>query len=215
DKEIKFFKDLTQDEKTILKSGTFEKSFEKGEIIHNSYEPCTGVIVVRKGKLRVYMLSELGKEITLYYLEEGEMCILSASCVLATISFEVHVEAETKVEILQISASVFNQIIKSNIKVENYALRLATVRFSDVMWAMQQILFFSMDKRLAMYLYEASVKANSDVICATHEEIAKSLGSAREVITRLLNQFANEGLVELTRGKVTVTNRSRLTSIFS
>lgn len=215
DNEIKFFKDLTQDEKNLLRSGTFEKSFTKGALVHNSSEPCTGVVVVRKGKLRIYMLSESGKEITLYYLEEGEMCVLSASCVLATISFEVHIEAEKDCEILQISASVFNQIIKSNIKVENYALRLATVRFSDVMWAMQQILFFSMDKRLAMYLYEATLNAKSDIICVTHEEIAKSLGSAREVITRLLNQFALDGLVELTRGKITVIERSKLSSMFN
>lgn len=215
EEEIEFFKDLTNDEKEILRAGVFEKQFAKGELIHNSAEPCTGVIIVREGRLRTYMLSETGKEITLYYLEKGDMCILSASCVLSTISFEVHIEAEEETKALQISASTFNQIMKSNLKVENYALRLATIRFSDVMWAMQQILFLSMDKRLAMYLYEQAIKEKSDTLCVTHEEIAKSLGTAREVVTRLLKQFAKKQIVELSRGKITILDRNKLSSMFN
>jgi CRP/FNR family transcriptional regulator len=214
-KEIKFYDDLTDAEIQLLRNGTFEKKFEKGKLIHNSVEPCRGVIIVREGKLRTYMLSEEGKEITLYYLEKGEICILSASCVLSTISFEVHIEAAEDTEVLQISASCFNQIMKSNLKVENFALRLATEKFSDVMWTMQQILFFSMDKRLSMYLYEEAVKISDNVLCVTHEQIAKSLGTAREVVTRLLKQFTLDNIVELTRGKITILDKNKLLSNFS
>lgn len=213
--EIKFYDDLTKEEKDLLKNGTFEKKFLKSELIHNSVEPCRGVIIVREGRLRTYLLSDEGKEITLYYLEKGDICILSASCVLSTISFEVHIEADKDTEVLQISASCFNQIMKSNLKVENFALRLATEKFSDVMWAMQQILFFSMDKRLSMYLYEEAIKTSDNVLQVTHEQIAKSLGTAREVVTRLLKQFALDNVVKLTRGQITIVDRNKLMSIFS
>jgi CRP/FNR family transcriptional regulator len=214
-KEIKFYNDLTKNEVEILESGTFEKKFAHLELVHNSLEPCSGVIIVKEGKLRTYMLSDSGKEITLYYLEKGDICVLSASCVLSTISFEVHIEAVEDTEVLQISATCFNQIMQSNLKVENFALRLATEKFSDVMWAMQQILFLSMDKRLAMYLYDKVISEKSNVLIVTHEQIAKSLGTAREVVTRLLKQFVLDEIVELTRGKITVTDRNKLLGIFS
>lgn len=212
--ELNFLKDLTDSEKQLLASGTFIKKFDKGALIHNSGEPCTGIIFVKKGRLRAYMLSEQGREITLYYVEAGENCVLSASCVMSCISFEVFIEAEEDTEAVQISAAVFKQLKDSNIKVENFVLNRAVERFSDVMWAMQQLLFFSMDKRLAMYLYDEVNKTNSLELNVTHEQIAKSLGTAREVVTRLLQQFTKQGLVELSRGKIKVFDKSKLIKVF-
>ncbi len=208
--KIEFYKYLSEREKETLKQGISRRVFAKGEHIHGNGGVCFGVIIVLKGKIRAYMLSDEGKDITLYYLNEGETCILSASCVINSIAFEVHIEAVTEVEALQIAPLVFSTIEKNNIYVENYALKLAAERFSDVMWAMQQFLFFSMDKRLAMYLYDEASKLKSNVLFVTHEEIAKSLGSAREVVTRLLQNFQKDGLVELSRGKVTVLSMGGL-----
>ena len=213
-REITFFKDLSEDEKQLLLSGTYDRQFAKGEIVSSSGAPCLGVVIVKSGKLRVFMLSEEGREITLYYVEPSEICILSASCVLSNISFEVQVEAELESEVIQISSSVFGKISKNNVYVENYALKLAVERFSDVMWAMQQLLFFSMDKRLAMYLYDEVAKIKSLEINQTHEQIAKSLGSAREVITRLLQRFSQDGLVELSRGKIVVLDKKAISRLF-
>lgn len=211
--KIEFYKDLSDREKALLGQGVSRKTFIKGEQIHGDSGECSGVLVVLKGKIRAYMLSEEGKEITLYYLEEGETCIMSASCVLNCIAFEVHIEADTASEVLQIASATFSAIEKNNLKVANFALKLAVERFSDVMWAMQQLLFFSMDKRLAMYLYDETSKAKSNVLTITHEEIAKSLASAREVVTRLLQNFQKDGLVELSRGKITVLNKGGLAKI--
>ncbi len=211
--KIEFYEILSESEKALLQQGISRKTYRKGEQIHGDSGQCSGVLIVLKGKVRAYMLSEEGREITLYYLEEGETCIMSASCVMNCIAFEVHIEADADVEVLQIAASNFSSIEKSNLKVANFALKLAVERFSDVMWAMQQLLFFSMDKRLAMYLYDETSKAKTNVLKVTHEEIAKNLASAREVVTRLLQNFQKDGLVELSRGKVTVLNKGSLAKI--
>lgn len=211
--KIEFYKELSDREKELLSQGISRRTFIKGEQIHGDGGECSGVLIVLKGKIRAYMLSEEGREITLYYLEEGETCIMSASCVMNCIAFEVHIEADSDVEVLQIASAAFSAIEKNNLKVANFALKLAVERFSDVMWAMQQLLFFSMDKRLAMYLYDETSKAKTNVLFVTHEEIAKSLASAREVVTRLLQNFQKDGLVKLSRGEVTVLNKGGLAKI--
>ena len=100
--------------------------------------------------------------------------------------------------------------MSENVYLENFTYRLTTERFSDVMWAMQQILFMSFDKRLAIFLIDEAVKTGSDEIKMTHEQIARLMGSAREVVSRMLKYFSLEGLVELSRGGVKILDRSKL-----
>lgn len=211
--KIEFYDLLTENEKSLVVKAASQKLYKKGERIHGDNGECSGMLIVLSGKIRAYMLSEQGREITLYYLEDGETCIMSASCVMNCIAFEVHIEADSDTSVIQIPAAVFSAVEKQNIYVQNYALRLGVERFSDVMWAMQQLLFFSMDKRLAMYLYDESSKAKSDELLVTHEEIAKSLASAREVITRLLQNFQKDGIVGLSRGKITILNKLSLAAL--
>jgi CRP/FNR family transcriptional regulator len=156
------------------------------------------------------MLSEEGREITLYQLYKGDVCILSASCILNQITFDVHIDTETDSEILLISSHVISSLINSNVYVENFSYKLAADRFSDVMWAMQQILFMSMDKRLAVFLWDEMSKSDSDTIHLTHEQTAKYIGSAREVVTRMLKYFASEGIVELSRGGIKIIDKQKL-----
>jgi CRP/FNR family transcriptional regulator len=213
EEDVAFFKYLNKEEKSLVLQGTANRLFVKGEQVNGKNGECSGVLIIRKGKLRAYMLSDEGREITLYYLEKDDICVMSASCVMSCIAFEVHIEAEDDTDVIQISAPIFASIVKDNLKVENFALRLAVDRFSDVMWAMQQLLFFSMDKRLAMYLYDEISKTKSLEISTTHEQIAKSLASAREVVTRLLQQFHKQGIVELSRGKISVIDRNKLSKL--
>jgi CRP/FNR family transcriptional regulator len=210
-----FFNDMSIDEQKLLLNGTFERNFVKGETIGSQGSPCTGVIIVKKGNLRVYILSDEGREVTLYNIGDNEVCVLSASCVLSSITFDVLIEAEEDTTIYQITSSIFGNIAGKNIRVENYMLKQTVERFSDVMWAMQQLLFLAMDKRLAMFLYDETVKNKSLVINVTHENIAKNLGSAREVVTRLLQNFSKNGLVELSRGKITVLDKKALLDIYN
>ena len=163
--------------------------------------------------IRIFLISEEGKEVTLYRISEGEVCVLSAACVLPSITFDIHIEAVSDTTLLQISAPAFSRLMKENIYVEAFAYKTASLRFSDVMWTMQQILFMRFDQRLAVFLLEESAARDTDVLKITHEQIAKLVGSAREVVTRMLNYFAEEGWVTLSRGKIAVKDRDALKSL--
>ena len=184
-------------------------TYPKGKNIHDGSE-CSGVILVHSGSLRLYMMSDEGKEITLYRLHKGDMCMLSASCVINSITFDVFVDAEEDSECYVISGPAFAAAAERNPAVKIFALETAVGRFSDVMWVMQQILFMSMDKRLAIFLSDESARTGSDTVTLTHEQIARYMGSAREVVSRMLKYFASEGIVEVSRGGVTILDRKRL-----
>jgi len=201
---------LSLDEQAALIANTKPIQYQRGTYIHRGDQDCVGVHIIQKGMLRVFMLSEEGKEITLYRLSQGDICILSASCVLSTIHFEVHINAEVDSDVLLISAPFFAKLTEQSIYVECFAYKQATERFSDVMWAMQQILFMSMDKRLAVFLWDELTKIKGDTLHITHEQAAKYMGSAREVVTRMLKYFSAEGIVELSRGSIKILDKNKL-----
>ena len=204
-----FWENLTEDEKDTLLKSSVSVEYKKGSSIHDGNE-CTGVIIVKKGCLRLYILSDEGKEITLYRLNEGDMCMLSASCVIKSITFDVNVDAEEDSQCIIIRGSAFSKVSESNKDVKIFALSTAVSRFSDVMWVMQQILFMSMDRRLAIFLLDESSRTNSDIITLTHEQIAKYMGSAREVVSRMLKYFKDEGILEVSRKGVKIIDKNRL-----
>ena len=207
-----FWDSLSQIEKETFVNSSQYISFPKGTNIHNGNE-CTGIILIRKGSLRLYILSDEGKEITLYRLFPGEMCMLSASCVLNNITFDVFVDAEENAECIIVGGCAYAALAERNTSAKIFALETALARFSDVMWVMQQILFMSMDKRLAIFLLDEVSKTGGDTVHLTHEQIAKYMGSAREVVTRMLKYFSSEGIVELSRGGIKLIDMKRLHSL--
>ena len=212
---LPFWEHLKETEKKTLSQWSQLVRYEKGGIIRCQNCECTGVLIIKSGSVRTFMLSEEGKEITLYRLEQGDVCVLSASCVLSAITFEVQMEAVTESEIIQISAGAYSEIVDRNIYAEAFTYKQATERFSDVMWTMQQILFMSFDQRLAIFLLDESGKTGSDDIHMTHEQIAKYTGSAREVVSRMLKYFSAEGLVKLSRGGVTILDKKGIKQLIS
>ena len=214
-KEFPFWDKLDQQTKERLASAAVRKEYDKGSMVHSGDEKCLGLILVERGCLRVYIESEEGRDITLYRLEEGEICTLSASCFMSEITFEVMIEAESDAQIILMNPSVFHRVASENVYVENYMYKQTATRFSDVMWAMQQILFLSFDRRLALFLLDEVAKSGSDTIAMTHEQIAKYVGSAREVVSRMLKYFEEEGYVKLSRGKIQVLNENALENLVS
>ena len=204
---------LSPEQQSLLCRFSTYAEYDRGENIHGNSGRCTGAVFVISGSLRTYMLSEEGREITLYRLNAGSFCMLSASCVLKTITFDVFVDAEEKSRVLIINPEMFSRVMSENLYLENYALKVATSRFSDVMWAMQQILFMSFDRRLALFLIQELTQKGGDTVYLTQESIAKYMGSAREVVSRMLKYFSNEGLVEVSRGGVKVLDKPRLSAI--
>ena len=193
-----------------LGARVYERTFLKGQVLHQGAGDCAGLFLVKRGQLRVYILSEGGKEVTLYRLFPWDICLFSASCIMKNISFELYVEAEKNAEVFIVPAEVFERLTKRSLALTDYQAQLMAARFSDVMWVMEQILFVSFDSRLAGFLLEQSTIERSDVLPITHEEIARHLGSAREVVTKMLNYLAGDGMVRLSRGQVTLVDRAKL-----
>ncbi len=207
-----FWNEISEREKEFICNHSTDIVYKKGTTIHDSTE-CSGVIFVQSGCLRVYMMSDEGKDITLYRLYKGDMCMLSASCVLSSITFDVLIDAEEDSECYVINGPAFMKISNDNPKVKIFSLETAVSRFSDVMWVMQQILFMSMDKRLAIFLLDESSRTGSDFIALTHEQIARYIGSAREVVSRMLKYFVNEGIVKSSRKGITIIDKKRLRAL--
>ena len=204
-----FWEKITETDRDYICQNSYSITYLKGKNIHDGSE-CSGVILVRSGSLRLYIMSEEGKDITLYRLHKGDLCMLSASCVLNAVTFDVFVDAEEDSECCVVSGAAFAAVSERNPDIRIFALETAVSRFSDVMWVMQQILFMSMDKRLAIFLLDESARTGSDTIKLTHGQIARYMGSAREVVSRMLKYFAGEGIVEVSRGGVTILDKKHL-----
>lgn len=207
-----FWNELSSDEKKLINSNTELKLYKAGTTIHDSTE-CTGVLLIKKGELRVYILSPEGREVTLYRLGEKDTCLLTASCILKNITFSIMVDAEIDSEVFLISSAAFKELKNKNIQVESFTNDIINCHFSETMWAMEQILFTSFDKRLAFFLLEQSREKGSEVLNFTHEYIAKNLGSAREVVSRMLKYFQNEGIVSLSRGSIIIKDKKKLEAL--
>ena len=204
-----FWDKISETDKDYICQNSYAITYPKDTNIHDGNE-CSGVIFVRSGSLRLSIMSDEGKDITLYRLHQRDMCMLSASCVLQTITFDVFINAEEDSECYVISGPAFAAVSERNPSIKIFALESAVSRFSDVMWVMQQILFMSLDKRLAIFLSDESARTGSNTITLTHGQIAKYIGSAREAVSRMLKYFTNEKIVEVSRGGIKILDKKRL-----
>lgn len=182
----------------------------KGTVLHNGSANCTGLLLVEHGQLRSYILSDEGREITLYRLFDRDICLFSASCMMRSIQFEMMIEAEKDTELWIVPAEIYQSIMQESAPVSNFTNEIMATRFSEVMWLMEQIMWKSFDKRLAAFLLEESALEETSILKITHETIANHLGTAREVVTRMLRYFQSEGMVKLTRGAVEITDEAAL-----
>ena len=206
---LPFWGVIPDEDKEYICQNSHAVTFPEGKNIHDGNE-CSGVILVRSGCLRLFMMSEEGRDITLYRLHKGDICMLSASCVLDAITFDVFVDAQEDSECYVIGGPAFAAVSERNPQIKIFALETAVGRFSDVMWVMQQILFMSMGRRLAIFLLDESARNGTDVIALTHGQIARYMGSAREVVSRMLKYFAAEGAVEVSRKGVRILDKGSL-----
>jgi len=201
---------LTPAQQSRILGSVMSRTVKKGTVIHNGSEECTGLLLIKSGQLRAYILSEEGREITIYRLFDRDMCLFSASCMLRSIQFEVVIEAEKDTELWIIPSEVYKGIMEESAPVANYTNELMVARFSDVMWLIEQIMWKSLDKRVADFLLEEASIEESRELKITHEAIANHLGTHREVITRMLRYFQSEGMVQLSRGLVRITDEEKL-----
>lgn len=204
---------LTAGQQEKLTETSKRKIFRKGEILHNGSADCMGLILVISGQLRAYTISEDGREITMYRLFERDICMFSASCMMNSIQFDITISAEKDTDVLIIPPDIYKSIMNVSAPLANYANEVISSRFSDVMWLIDKIMWKSFDKRLADFLLTEMEIEGTSTLRITHEAIGNHLGNPREVVTRMLKYFQNEGLVKLSRGKVEITDKKSLAEI--
>lgn len=212
-KKLSYWDSLSEEEKAVLMRGTTGRTYQKNEYIHGFSDACLGMVYVCRGSIRVYTTSEEGREVTLFHISEGECCIMSASCVITGISLDVQLLAEEETEIMAVHSGTVQKLMDSNIYVKCFAYELAVKRFSSVVWVMQEILFARFDVRMARFLLSVYEKTGKLNIQMTQEAIAIEVNSAREVVARMLKQFASDNLIELKRGTIVLKNIDGLKKI--
>ena len=184
---LPFWEGLSPQEQQLLLDTAVPSTIPKGTITHRADQDCKGIMLVLAGQLRAYLLSEEGREVTLYRVQGGDTCVMSSSCLMDAMS----------------------ALSQRHPEVELFLYKTASERFSDIMWTMQQILFMGMDRRAAIFLWDEYTR-QGPVLSMTHEEMARYIGSAREVVTKVLKYFAQEGIVSLRRGKITILDKEKL-----
>lgn len=212
-RHLSFYDELTVSQKAHFNESLQVQSLDKGSVILNHDNQCQGMMLVKRGQLRAYIVSDNGKEITLYRLLAGDSCVMSASCVLSNINFTISLSVEKDSELYIVPPSPYSKLMEDSPVVNKFTLDMMSSRFSDVMWIMEQVVFSSMAKRIASSLLEYSSLEQSDYILTTHENIARDVGTAREVISRMLKYFESEGAIELSRGAVLIKSYDKLEEI--
>lgn len=211
--KLSFWNKLSKEEKTVAERGLTQHIYKKGVYILGFRDACLGMVYICKGSIRVYITSEEGREVTLFHISEGEYCVFSSACAIGGINLDVQMIAESEVELLAINAGTVAKLMESNIHFKCFAYELSTTRYSTVVWVMQQILFAHFDERMARLLLSFYEKTGDKTIRITQEAMAQEVNSAREVVARMLRQFASDGWIELNRGAVVLKNIEALKNI--
>jgi len=210
-----FWNKLSENERRTIENNSVPRKSAKGTVLHYGSSDCVGLFLIVSGRLRAYISSDEGKEITIYRLTSGEICLFSASCMINEINFDVSIEAETDCEFYVIPSDIYKKLMNSDADIANYTNSLMAERFSEVMWLIEQILWKSLDKRLAEFLLNETEISGDKLLRITHDRIASHIGSAREVVSRMLNYFKSSGLVSLGRGTVEIIDENGLHEIIT
>ena len=203
---------LSRKDQEMLSSVSVLRKVPQGSIVHNGGADCLGLLVIRSGQLRAYISSDEGREITIYRLFERDICLFSASCIMQNIQFDITISAEKETEFWVIPPKFYKELMARDVEVANYTNDIMATRFTELMWLVEQIMWKSFDKRLAKFLVEEYYLEGA-VLKMTHEQVASHLGTAREVVTRMLKYFQTEGMVKLTRGSIEIVDEVRLSDL--
>ena len=210
---LPFWEKLTASEQEQTVVYSYRTHYRKGVEVLSPGKECLGLLLVESGQLRAYITSEEGKQITLYRLLPLDVCMLTASCQIKNMNFDVTIETEKEITAFVIPTSFFHTLSEKNSAVKNFQPEMMAALFSEALWVLDQYVFGSAAERLANFLLEHSALQESDTLRLTHEYIANDLGTAREVVTRLLKHFSLSGLISLSRGSVTITDRAGLLAV--
>lgn len=204
------WKPLTMEQRALLAAHTHYRHCTKGEIIHRGALGHLGTLHIVSGTLRVYVVTDEGRELTLCFMRVGEVALLSSAAFLGSVSCEVTITAAEDTELFSSEMGVCHKILEENIHARLLAYESAVHRLSEMLWRFQQMLFTPADQRLAKFLLAETERTAGSEIRLTHEQTAQALGTAREVVSRLIGEFAQEGIVRASRGCIHILDRAAL-----
>lgn len=185
---------------------------KKGQFAFRLGDHCNAYLVLRSGTVRVQLISDQGREITLYRIGPGNSCVLTTSCLLSKEDYPAEAIAETDLEAVVISRRAFREALESSPEFRTFVFDDFSQRLTGVIERIAELAFTSIDSRLARALLRLDREAKEDI---THQELGVELGTAREVVSRHLKRFEDQGLVRLGRGKVVVADVKRLQEVAS
>lgn len=214
-RSLPFYSRLSDQERELLSGRLYLSHYQEGSSICSLEAQCLGTVFIKSGILRLYLQSADGREATICRLRDGDVCLLSASCLMASITFDVQIEAETDCELYVIPSSAFSVLMDGNIYVENFSYKSVTERFSDVVAAMERMFFLSLRQRIAAFLLDEAAAQKTASLSLTQEQLARAIGSAREAVGRNLKQMASEGLIKVSRGSLSVLDRKGLYQVIN
>jgi len=207
---LPFWKYLSEsDKKLVMDNITKNEIIEGTQLITGSSE-CSGLFLVNSGRIRAFIVSEEGREITLYRLSSKDLCIMSASCIMSDLNFSVYLEVEDSGILYILPTGIYDSISSRNINVKEFTISVISEKFSQVMNTIDRVFFAGIPRRIAYFLLEQREMNNSDILKFTHDDIAKNIGSVREVVSRTLKDFENKGIIKLSRGKLEILNSKNL-----
>ena len=192
------------------RAGTIDVAFPAGTAIYRPGDPARGWIVVESGRVKVSLTADTGREIMLYRIEAGKSCVLTTSALLSGEAMFAEAVAETDVRARLLPAPVFERLIDKSSDFRRLVLANYAGRVADLVAVMQDVLFHAMPQRLARLMV---AKAKGGVVAATHQALAAELGTAREVVSRLLQRMERESAVVAERGTIRIRNAALLEAI--
>lgn len=209
-----FLENLNEEIKEIIASSLIIKNFETDYTLIHEGASCLGFSLILKGSIRVYKLSDKGREVTLYKLSSGDTCYLSMSCMLSDKSYPAFAEVIEPTTLAFIPSNIFNKYIYNTLDFQKYIFNNLYMKFNEVVDVLEEIAFESIDTRIAKYLLQTSKDANnSKFLYLTQEKIAQEVGTSREVVSRMLTNFKNKDILKSNRGKITILDFEKLNSI--
>lgn len=188
-----------------------ELSLPAGATVFRPGDPCRSFLLVLAGSIRVQKISETGREIVLYRLEPGESCVLTTTCLLAGDTYPAEAVAETAVRAVAFPGGLFQEALGASPAFRGFVFSSYAKRVTDLILLVEEITFRRMDTRLARRLLE--IRPPGGPLNVTHQELAAQLGTAREVVSRLLKEFERRGWVRLHRGRIEIRDRAALAGL--
>ena len=195
-----FYSRMKPADAAMLRGAVIEKKLAKGQIMMGDHKSCTGIPMVLRGRLRLFRISDKGREMTLYRIREGELCVMAGVCAMGDVAYDFSIEAERDSVLAIIPPDTFRELLYRSDPFKVFVFNALAEKLIRSVETIDMLIFASIEERVMTYL-QHNANAQSEVR-TTHEKMAVELGSSREVITRQLKKLAEKGLIELKRGKI-------------